>query len=108
VLAYFDEAVAPLTERYHVVREQLFEVADRLDDPEFEVPSVEVRVSVNDLAVRLAVAALILSKGSGFYRDQPVQRQAREAMFFLVWSATPAVRVETLARLLGSLDQEAT
>lgn len=60
----------------------------------------DLRVAVNDLLVRVAAAALVYGKGTGFLRQMPVQRLVREAMFFLVWSASTDVRVGTVARLL--------
>lgn len=60
----------------------------------------DLRVAVNDLLVRVASAALVYGKGTGFLRQMPVQRLVREAMFFLVWSASSDVRVGTVARLL--------
>ncbi len=60
----------------------------------------DLRVAVNDLLVRVAAAALVYGKGTGLLRQMPVQRLAREAMFFLVWSASTDVRVGTVARLL--------
>ncbi len=98
----FAETLAPLSARYQATRARLFDVADKLERPEveYEVPAAEIRVGVNDLVVRLAVAALTLGKGSGFAVEHPVQRVAREAFFMLVWSAPEAIQTGTLARLL--------
>ncbi|HEY3242010.1 MAG TPA: hypothetical protein VGM03_01550, partial [Phycisphaerae bacterium] len=74
-------------------------VADRLSDPEFEIPGDEIRVAVNDLVVRLAMALLTISKGSGFLRGDAAQRLVREALFFLVWSAPQPVQLGTLQML---------
>lgn len=106
VRGYFEDVIAPLTARYRLVGEKLYAAADRLDDPAYEAPSTDIRVMVNDLVVRLALAALTLSKGSGFLMDRPVQRHFREAMFFLVWSAPAGVQLETLVRLMGRLGDD--
>ncbi len=108
VRSYFDEVVAPLSARYHAVRERLFATADRVDDPAYEAPSTDIRILVNDVVIRLALAALTLSKGSGFLLDRPVQRHVREALFFLVWSAPAGVQLETLVRLMSGLDESPT
>lgn len=92
----FDE----LAERYDAVRERLFSLAARLGDPDQEIPKTQVRVSVNDLLVRLAAGLTIFAKGSGFVRQMDAQRLAREALFFLVWSAPEDVRAGTLSALL--------
>jgi alkylation response protein AidB-like acyl-CoA dehydrogenase len=66
----------------------------------------DLRIAVNDLLVRVSAAVLIFSKGTGFLRQMPAQRLVREAMFFLVWSASPAVRAGTLSRLLAESPPE--
>ncbi len=99
----FGDVVNPLIEQYETIRAMLFEAADRVNDPEFETPSTQIRVRVNDILVRAAMVAMTLSKGSGFLLDRPVQRHVREAMFFLVWSAPEAVQTGTLARLMAPL-----
>jgi butyryl-CoA dehydrogenase len=107
VRSYFNDVVEPLSGRYQAVRERLFATAGRVNDPAFEVPSTDIRILVNDVVVRLAIAALTLSKGSGFLLDRPIQRHVREALFFLVWSAPAGVQLETLVRLMGGLDGSA-
>ena len=52
--------------------------------------------------MRLAMTCLTFAKGSGFIRQRDAQRLSREAMFFLVWSATDEVRAKTLARFLDA------
>lgn len=96
----FAEVVAPLRQEFQRVRDHLYASADRLDDPKHEVSSTDIRVRVNDVVIRLAIAALTLCKGSAFLRNRGVQRHVREALFFLVWSATPETQSETLARLI--------
>lgn len=99
----FDDVVQPLLDHYRAVRESLLSAADGLDDPAFEAPSTRIRVQVNALLVRLAMTTLTLAKGSAFLTCRPVQRHVREAMFFLVWSATGQTQLETLARLMAPL-----
>ena len=84
---------------YQTVRNRLYDAADVLHDPQAEIPSMEIRVAVNDLVVRLAVTLMTLAKGSGYLADRPAARLLREAMFFLVWSAPPAVQTGTLRAL---------
>ncbi len=91
-----------LETRFRATRERLFSLAQKLGDPQAEVPKTEMRVAVNDLLMRLAIATLIYCKGSGFIRQREAQRLAREAMFFLVWSAPEDVRVQTLGRFLDA------
>ncbi len=98
-----DEVIEPLVRQYETIRSMLFDAADRVNDPEFETPSTDIRVRVNDVLVRAAMVAMTLSKGSGFLLDRPVQRHVREALFFLVWSAPQAVQTGTLERLMAPL-----
>lgn len=102
----FDDVVAPLVYRYRQIRTSIYEAADRLHDPKFEVPSTEIRVRVNELLMRLAITTLTLAKGSAFLSSRPAQRHVREAMFFLVWSATGQTQLETLTRLMGPLSND--
>lgn len=99
-ISRFAEVVQPLRDEYQRIRSHLYASADRLDDPNHEVSSTDIRVQVNDVVIRLAMAALTLCKGSAFLRSRSVQRHVREALFFLVWSATPDTQSETLARLI--------
>lgn len=91
-----DDAVA----RYEALRERVFSHVARLDDESAEVPKTALRVAVNDLLMRLAVTAVTMGKGSGFIRQRDTQRLAREAMFFLVWSAPEDVMTQTLSIML--------
>ncbi len=95
------ELAEDVAARYEAVRERLYKFAGLLHDPQAEVPARDIRVAVNDLLIRLAVAILTYAKGSGFIRQQTAQRLAREAMFFLVWSAPEEVRADTLASFLA-------
>lgn len=101
---YAEKAPQPLAEsyedlaaRYEAVREKLMSMAASIADGAAEVPKTEIRIAVNELLMRLAVGLMTLAKGSGFLRQRDAQRLAREAMFFLVWSAPDDVRAGTLA-----------
>lgn len=96
------EQAEELVSRYQAVRERVYRCAEQLAGTEEDPSITGVRVAVNDLLVRLAVAALIYAKGSGYIRQRDAQRLVREAMFFLVWSAPEDIRSQTMA---GFLDQ---
>ncbi|MCZ6816756.1 MAG: hypothetical protein O7F76_08725, partial [Planctomycetota bacterium] len=85
---------------FDAVRERVLKFTDDLESPGADVPHTELRVAVNDLLMRLSVAVLTYSIGSGLLRQRDAQRLVREAMFFIVWSAPEKVRAGTLARLL--------
>ncbi|MBK8270835.1 MAG: acyl-CoA/acyl-ACP dehydrogenase [Planctomycetes bacterium] len=92
--------------RYAATRERIMGFAAELGNENSEIPKTELRVAVNDLLLRLAIAATTVGKGSGFIRQRDTQRLAREAMFFLVWSATEDVRVKSLASFLERPEPE--
>jgi alkylation response protein AidB-like acyl-CoA dehydrogenase len=98
----FSNTLEPLADQYYSMRAKLHGAAEKLERPEleYEAPAAAIRVGVNDLVIRLALAALTLGKGSGFAVDHPVQRVAREALFMLVWSAPEAIQTGTLSSLL--------
>jgi alkylation response protein AidB-like acyl-CoA dehydrogenase len=58
-----------------------------------------LRARANSLVLRATQAALTASKGSGFLREHPAQRWARQALFFLVWSCPRPAAEATLAAL---------
>ncbi len=58
-----------------------------------------LRARANSLVLRATQAALTASKGSGFLRQHPAQRWARQALFFLVWSCPRPAAEATLAYL---------
>ena len=62
-----------------------------------------LRAKCNHMAMRAALAALELAKGSGLHADHAAQRRVREAMFFFVWSSPAAVIEKTLAGLASDL-----
>lgn len=69
-----------------------------------EKPGVEVvlkfRTDCSMLAMRATQVALIVAKGNGFVAPHPVQRWARQALFFLVWSCPRSVSDGLLGELL--------
>ncbi len=85
--------------RYHAVRGKLMDAAGSLHDPASESPAVAIRADVNAIVNGLAATLMTLAKGTGFLSTRPTQRLLREAAFFLVWSAAPAVQMETLCRI---------
>jgi alkylation response protein AidB-like acyl-CoA dehydrogenase len=61
-----------------------------------------LRTQANSLVLRATQVALTVSKGTGFLRDHPAQRWARQALFFLVWSCPRPTSEATLAYLAPS------
>jgi alkylation response protein AidB-like acyl-CoA dehydrogenase len=61
--------------------------------------SAALRARANTLVLRATQAALTASKGSGFLKNHPAQRWARQALFFLVWSCPRPAAEATLAYL---------
>jgi alkylation response protein AidB-like acyl-CoA dehydrogenase len=57
------------------------------------------RARANTLVLRATQAALTASKGTGFLKQHPAQRWARQALFFLVWSCPRPAAEATLAYL---------
>jgi alkylation response protein AidB-like acyl-CoA dehydrogenase len=63
--------------------------------------AVHLRSRANTLVLQATQAALTVSKGSGFLRNHPAQRWARQALFFLVWSCPWPAAAATLDYLAG-------
>ena len=63
--------------------------------------SAEVRGRANALVLRATQAYLTARKGSGFLLDDPAQRWARQALFFLVWSCPSPVARAAIRDLAG-------
>lgn len=99
------DAMLPLADdvlaRYTAIRERIYIAAQQLRQ-DADIPKTDIRVAVNELLMRLAITCMTFAKGSGFIRQRDAQRLVREAMFFLVWSATDEVRVKTLSRFLDA------
>jgi butyryl-CoA dehydrogenase len=99
--AAFSAVAERAIERYNETRKSLYDAADRLGDNAFEPSAAIIRASVNELLMRLAIMLVTVAKGTGFVRGHPAQRLAREAMFFLVWSAPESVQLRTLEGIFG-------
>ncbi len=94
---FSDDAIA----QYERVRAEIFDAAEMLSQGVgLESRKAEIRATVNDLVIRLSLVLTTLAKGTGYLSDHPAQRLAREAMFFLVWSAPEVVQQQTLQKLL--------
>ena len=63
--------------------------------------SAAIRGQANALVLRATQAALTARKGSGFLLEEPAQRWARQALFFLVWSCPSPVANAALRDLAG-------
>lgn len=100
--AELNAAVGSLRAMYGDVRERLYASARAMGARGAESPSSELRVAVNEVVIKLALAAMTFAKGTGYVMGHRVQRLVREAMFFLVWSAPDEIRVETLVRVAGT------
>jgi hypothetical protein len=61
--------------------------------------AVTLRARANSLVLRATQTALTASKGTGFLRNHPAQRWARQALFFLVWSCPRPAAEATMAYL---------
>jgi alkylation response protein AidB-like acyl-CoA dehydrogenase len=69
-------------------------------------PAVALRARANNLVLWSTQAALTAGKGSAFLRHHPVERWARQALFFLVWSCPWPAASATLDYLASGGDQE--
>jgi alkylation response protein AidB-like acyl-CoA dehydrogenase len=77
-------------------REDLHGLAREGASPE---SAAALRAKANALVLRATQAALTAAKGTGFLRDHPAQRWARQALFFLVWSCPGPVARATMESL---------
>jgi alkylation response protein AidB-like acyl-CoA dehydrogenase len=95
----------PITDRLEqsrsAVRGETHSLAKRGFTPE---QAAQLRASANSLVLRATQAALTASKGTGFLRDHPAQRWARQALFFLVWSCPRPAAEATLDALIPHED----
>ncbi len=60
-----------------------------------------LRRQANHFVLKATQAALTASKGTGFLRDHPAQRWARQALVFLVWSCPSPVAAAHIASFCG-------
>jgi len=61
--------------------------------------TLALRLDCTKLALRATQAGLMIAKGIGFVASHPIQRWARQALFFLVWSCPRPVAEGVLADL---------
>jgi alkylation response protein AidB-like acyl-CoA dehydrogenase len=69
-------------------------------DAEAPAPGA-IRGRANALVLRATQAYLTARKGTGFLREEPAQRWARQALFFLVWSCPSPVATAAIRDLAG-------
>lgn len=90
----------PTAERLEQTRralwQELLELAQTGSSADMAAP---LRARANTLVLGATQAALTASKGSGFLKNHPAQRWARQALFFLVWSCPRPAAEATLAYL---------
>jgi alkylation response protein AidB-like acyl-CoA dehydrogenase len=84
---------------HHELRGELHQFAASPVSPE---AAQSLRARANAHVLRVTQAALAVSKGTGFLREHPAQRWARQALFFLVWSCPWPVTAATLGYLAGA------
>lgn len=77
-------------------RASLHALAETPGDPQ---QTLALRLECTKLALRATQAGLMIAKGVGFVSPHPIQRWARQAMFFLVWSCPKPVAEGVLADL---------
>jgi butyryl-CoA dehydrogenase len=65
-------------------------------------PAIVLRGRANSLVLRATQFALTAAKGSGFLKEHPAQRWARQAMFFLVWSCPRPAAEATLSYFVNT------
>lgn len=96
----------PSTDRLEHARQALRQEMHRLAR-EGGAPDAasQLRARANTLVLRATQAALMASKGTGFLRQHPAQRWARQALFFLVWSCPRPTAEATLSYLAGPVDE---
>ncbi|MFO0846486.1 MAG: acyl-CoA dehydrogenase family protein [Gemmataceae bacterium] len=78
-----DAVVAAFVGERSAVRRQMVGLATDACDRE---TVLALRVRATRFALRATQTALVVAKGAGFVAPHPVQRWARQALFFLVWS----------------------
>jgi butyryl-CoA dehydrogenase len=95
----------PRTDRlaatHAAVRQEMHRLAEEDGAPE-RAPALRARA--NALVLQATQTALTAAKGTGFLRQHPAQRWARQALFFLVWSCPRPAADATLDFLTPSLE----
>ncbi len=84
-----------------VLWKELIRLAEGKESPD---QAAALRGKANTLVLQATQAALTASKGTGFLRQHPAQRWARQAMFFLVWSCPRPAAEATLQYLTPAGD----
>lgn len=105
-IQYLREESASRTELVSIVEKLAFEIT-RLrtkmkalaSDPSPD-EILSLRADCTLLAIRSTQAALLFAKGKGFVKPHPVERWARQALFFLVWSCPRSVTEQVATGLL--------
>ena len=92
------EPIEALREAWDRLRDDLMDTA--LGSPGSTSPSI-LRGRANALVLRITQAYLTARKGSGFLREEPAQRWARQALFFLVWSCPSPVARAAIRDMAG-------
>lgn len=92
--------LAPIATRFSIrlesCRSRLHQLAESPGTPE---ETLALREDCTKLVLRATQASLMVAKGIGFVTPHPVQRWARQATFFLVWSCPRPVAEGVLADL---------
>jgi alkylation response protein AidB-like acyl-CoA dehydrogenase len=91
-----NSTAASLSHTLAALRSEMHQYAERGCDAE---AAASLRARANTLVLRATQAALTASKGTGFLRNHPAQRWARQALFFLVWSCPRPAAEATMAYL---------
>lgn len=92
------EPIQALADDWAGLRDDLLRTAG--SEPGAPSPAA-VRAHANSLVLRATQSFLTARKGTGFLRDEPAQRWARQALFFLVWSCPGPVAGAVIRDLAG-------
>ena len=92
------DSVEALAETWQGVWNDLMAASE--ERPDAPAPG-KIRADANTLVLRASQAYLTARKGSGFIREEPPQRWARQALFFLVWSCPTPVANAVIQDLAG-------
>jgi alkylation response protein AidB-like acyl-CoA dehydrogenase len=93
-----NDSIESLSGLWESLASDLFASASGRDDA--PAPGA-IRGRANALVLRATQAYLAARKGTGFLREEPAQRWARQALFFLVWSCPTPVAQAAIRDLAG-------
>jgi alkylation response protein AidB-like acyl-CoA dehydrogenase len=93
-----NDSIASLSALWEALAADLF--ASASGDEHAPAPGA-IRGRANALVLRATQAYLAARKGTGFLREEPAQRWARQALFFLVWSCPTPVAQAAIRDLAG-------